>query len=439
MPYRDLEPAIRRIATEIHERRRAHRPVVERAEEGLFDRLVAHPAARARLFQLVDAFPALLDPDDVYRHVEQYLDDPAVPGPLRRLVRTAGRLPAGDRVAAATARRSVEHMASRFIAGTDAPSAQPAFRRLWDARVGVIVDLLGEKTITDHDADRYAARVATMITELVRVAAGVAPARRSIAVKPTALSPRLDPLTAAAGLEDATRRLEPLLRSAVDRDLLVWFDMEQHKVKDVTLTLFRQLVDDPALAALQAGIVTQAYLRESYADLVALVDWAGPRRPPIAIRLVKGAYWDSETVVARAHGWPVPVYERKPETDANYERCTRFLLEHRGDVQPAFAGHNLRSIAHAMAAAEALGVDAAELEFQMLFGMEAGLAAAVRSLGPRVNVYVPIGELVPGMSYLVRRLLENSSNDSFLRQASRSELDALLVPPRAADAPEVAA
>jgi RHH-type proline utilization regulon transcriptional repressor/proline dehydrogenase/delta 1-pyrroline-5-carboxylate dehydrogenase len=432
MPYRDLEPAIRRTATEIQRRRRAHRPLVERAEEGLFDRLVAHPAARARLFQLVDAFPALRGPDDVYQHIAQYLDDPAVPGPFRRLVRAAGRLPAGDRVAARSARRSVEHMATRFIAGADARSAAPALRRLWEAEVGVIVDLLGEKTISDADADRYADRVATMITDLVAVASDVAHERRSIAVKPTALSPRLDPLTAVTGQADATRRLEPLLAQARDRDLLLWFDMEQHKVKDLTLTLFRALADDPRLAGLHAGIVIQAYLRESQADLVELVEWAPGHQPPLSVRLVKGAYWDSETVVARAHGWPVPVYERKAETDANYERCTRFLLEHRDAVRPAFAGHNLRSIAHALAAAEALGIDASALEFQMLYGMEAGLARAVRSLGPQVNVYVPIGELVPGMSYLVRRLLENSSNESFLRQANQaSELDALLIPPAA--------
>jgi RHH-type proline utilization regulon transcriptional repressor/proline dehydrogenase/delta 1-pyrroline-5-carboxylate dehydrogenase len=438
MPYRDLEPAIRRTAAEIQRRRRAHRPLVERAEEGLFDRLVAHPAARARLFQLVDAFPALGGPDDVYRHIAQYLDDPAVPGPLRRLVRAAGHLPAGDRVAAVSARRTVEHMATRFIAGSDARSAAPALRRLWAAEVGVIVDLLGEKTISDEDADRYADRVQTMIADLTAVAAGVEHGRRSVAVKPTALSPRLDPLTAAAGRADATRRLEPLLAQAMERDLLVWFDMEQHKVKDLTLTLFRALADDPRLAGLQAGIVIQAYLRDSRADLVELVEWAAGREPPISIRLVKGAYWDSETVVARAHGWPVPVYERKTETDANYERCTRFVLEHRDAVRPAFAGHNLRSIAHAMAAAESLGIVATELEFQMLYGMEAGLAKAVRSLGPQVNVYVPIGELVPGMSYLVRRLLENSSNESFLRQANQaSELDALLRPPAVAE--EVAA
>jgi RHH-type transcriptional regulator, proline utilization regulon repressor / proline dehydrogenase / delta 1-pyrroline-5-carboxylate dehydrogenase len=429
MPYRDLEPRIRQIAADIQDRRRAHRRLAERAEEGLFDRLVSQPAARARLFQLVDTFPALHDTDDVYAHITQYLDDPAVPAAFRRMVRVARRLPGGERVAASAARRGIEHMATRFIAGRDAASARPAFQRLWDQNLGVIVDLLGEKTITDQDADRYAVRAEQMVSDLIPSDAARDP-RRSIAVKPTAFAPRLDPLTADAGLDEAARRLLPLLHRAAEHGLLVWFDMEQYRVKDLTITLFRELLDDPALANLRAGIVTQAYLRDSLADLVQHVRWAEGRTTPIAIRLVKGAYWDTETVVARAHGWPVPVYERKPDTDANYERCTRFLLEHRGVLHPAFAGHNIRSISHAIAAADALGIDRRELEFQMLHGMEAGLAAAVRSLGPLVDVYVPIGELVPGMAYLVRRLLENSSNESFLRQASRAEeLDALLTPP----------
>jgi RHH-type proline utilization regulon transcriptional repressor/proline dehydrogenase/delta 1-pyrroline-5-carboxylate dehydrogenase len=183
-----------------------------------------------------------------------------------------------------------------------------------------------------------------------------------------------------------------------------------------------------------AGIVIQAYLRDSAADLAELLAWSRSARRPVAVRLVKGAYWDAETVTARAHGWPVPVYEHKGDTDANYERCTRRLLEHAAgrdpSVHPAFASHNVRSIAHAIAVADELGLPRSELRFQMLYGMEGGLAGAVRSLGPQVDVYAPIGDLVPGMSYLVRRLLENSSNESFVRQTTRRlDESKLLAPP----------
>ena len=333
------------------------------------------------------------------------------------------------------ARRGITHMASRFIAGTDAAAARPTFERIWAAGMGVIVDLLGEKTITQPDADRYAARVAGLIEDL-RATPGEG--RRSIAIKPTALAPRLHPLTAELGLAEARERLVPILRAATAADLLVWFDMEQFEVKDLTLTLFRSLLGDPELAAARAGIVIQAYLRDSTRDLADLLAWSAEHRRRFSVRLVKGAYWDAETVLARAHGWPVPVYEHKGDTDASFERGTRLLLEHRAGsdptVQPAFASHNVRSIAHAIAVADDLGLPRTDLQLQMLHGMEGGLAAAVRSLGPQVDVYAPVGDLVPGMAYLVRRLLENSSNESFVRQTSRQvDEDVLLAPPSTTD------
>ena len=423
----------------------------DRAEQRLLEVVIADPAARARLFQLVDAYPALRRRAEVVDHISGYLDHESVPGHLRHAVRAARRLPGGDRAAAGAARAGIAHMAGRFIAGTDADDARPVFEQLWDAGLGVIVDLLGEKTVTQADADRYAARVAALVAALASDA-GPGQRRRAIAIKPTALAPRLRPLTASVGLDEARGRLEPILHEATAAGLLVWFDMEQYEVKDLTLELFRSMVTGPAAAtatggttaAPSAGIVIQAYLRDSAADLDELVRWTSQAGRPVAVRLVKGAYWDAETVTARAHGWPVPVYEHKGDTDANYERCTRLLLEHRAGrsptVAPAFASHNVRSVAHAIAVADDLGLPRTELRFQMLYGMEGGLAGAVRSLGPEVDVYAPIGDLVPGMSYLVRRLLENSSNESFVRQTTRhldeSKLLAAPIPshPRVVDA-----
>ncbi|HET6575029.1 MAG TPA: L-glutamate gamma-semialdehyde dehydrogenase, partial [Fimbriiglobus sp.] len=122
------------------------------------------------------------------------------------------------------------------------------------------------------------------------------------------------------------------------------------------------------------------------------------------------------TVLAAQHGWPVPVWTQKWQSDANYEKLSTFLLENHAWLVPAFGSHNVRSIAHAMAVAEQLGVPPRRYEFQMLYGMADPIKDAIRSLGHRVRVYTPYGELLPGMAYLVRRLLENTSNDSFLRQ-----------------------
>ena len=246
MPYRDLEPAVAHIGRELQAHVRQRRSRRDRAEQRLLDLVVAEPAARARLFQLVDAFPALRGSEDVSDHIAGYLDDEGVPAPLRLAVRASRRVPGGDRVSVGVARRGITHMASRFIAGTDAAAARPTFERIWAAGMGVIVDLLGEKTITQPDADRYAARVAGLIDDL-RATPGEG--RRSIAIKPTALAPRLHPLTAEAGLAEARERLVPILRAATAADLLVWFDMEQYDVKDLTLALFRDLLGEPELAA----------------------------------------------------------------------------------------------------------------------------------------------------------------------------------------------
>src|SRR5581483_9067405 len=169
------------------------------------------------------------------------------------------------------------------------------------------------------------------------------------------------------------------------------------------------------------------------ADLRDLVAWSkGALSIPLQIRLVKGAYWDYETVVAKAEGWPVPVFEEKAQTDANYERCIRHLIANAGAVRPAFASHNLRSLAYGLAAARAAGLPDGAVELQMLYGMAEPVHAALRSMGQRLRVYAPVGELVPGMAYLVRRLLENTSNESFLRHrfAEGKELRQLVRPPK---------
>src|SRR5205814_2928239 len=115
------------------------------------------------------------------------------------------------------------------------------------------------------------------------------------------------------------------------------------------------------------------------------------------------------------NGWPVPVFLQKPESDANFETLSRVLLENESVVTAAFGSHNVRSIAHAQAVADGLGIDPSRFEFQLLYGMAGPIKRALVELGYRVREYSPVGELLPGMSYLVRRLLENTSNEGFLR------------------------
>ena len=192
--------------------------------------------------------------------------------------------------------------------------------------------------------------------------------------------------------------------------------MEQYAHKDLTFDIFRSVLLEPEFRDwADVGIVAQAYLPETEGDLRSLADWARERGTPVTVRLVKGAYWDYEVLHARQIGWPVPVFLQKWETDASFERCARFLMEHHERLRPALGSHNVRSLAHAMAAAEAFGVPEDGYEVQTLHGMGESIQRALVERGQRVRVYTPYGAMLPGMAYLVRRLLENTSNESFLK------------------------
>ena len=151
---------------------------------------------------------------------------------------------------------------------------------------------------------------------------------------------------------------------------------------------------------------------------------------PIGIRIVKGAYWDMETVLALQAGWEILFGRIKPQTDMAYERCAKWLLK----IQTLFfqcASHNVRTLAHTMETAKELGVPESRYEFQVLYGMAEPVRKGLKNVASRVRLYCPYGELIPGMAYLVRRLLENTANESFLRQsfAEGEEIDRLMENP----------
>jgi RHH-type proline utilization regulon transcriptional repressor/proline dehydrogenase/delta 1-pyrroline-5-carboxylate dehydrogenase len=404
---------------------------------------MSHPSFKTQLFRFVDVFPATNDDADVLSHLREYFDDTDAPRLLDMGMGAADHVPGGGRLSASIARRNITRMAHQFIVGATPAEAVEGLHRLWRAGSAFTVDLLGEKTVTDAEGDRYVARVEQLLDALLVATAGWAPddqlehddigplPRTNLSLKPTAVASQYSALTREAGLAQAKARLRPILKRAAQQGAAVYLDMEHYGVKDLTLELFRDLLSEPELAGLDAGIVIQAYLKDSRDDLADLIAWSSQQARPISVRLVKGAYWDAETIEARAEGWPVPVFEHKEETDANFERCTRLLLDHHGEVRAAFGSHNLRSVGYAVSYARSKAIPDSAYEIQMLYGMAEPIQAAIRRLGLRLRVYAPVGELVPGMAYLVRRLLENTSNDSWVRHrfAEGRDLDELLTPP----------
>jgi RHH-type proline utilization regulon transcriptional repressor/proline dehydrogenase/delta 1-pyrroline-5-carboxylate dehydrogenase len=133
---------------------------------------------------------------------------------------------------------------------------------------------------------------------------------------------------------------------------------------------------------------------------------------------------------ARQHSWTPPVFEAKRDSDRNFEALTRRLVEAWPHARPAIASHNLRSVAHAVSVARELGREDRDVEFQVLRGLGDDLAAALADRGHRVRIYCPVGDLVAGMAYLVRRLLENTANESFLGEQQRgTPIEELLAAP----------
>src|SRR5256885_9265607 len=273
---------------------------------------------RAALFRFVDVTPACRSLDDLARHLSGYLGELGErPPPLEVAMRMAGSKP-GRAALGAAAAGGVRHMAHRFIVGESPRRALGVLRELWEGGAASSVDLLGEATVTEAEADRYAERCADALDTIAEAAPkwperpllesdslGPLP-RANLSVKGSALTPHLRPDAPNLGREDASRRMRPLLRRARDLGAHLHIDMESLDSLETTMDLIFELLDeDESREGPSAGLVLQAYLRESPGQLDRILSWAGesPRRPPLVGRLVQGAHSGP-----RARGGP-----RRPE------------------------------------------------------------------------------------------------------------------------------
>ena len=451
MTVLDREQRIQQTARDIFAAARPDKPSVlstERWQGEMMEWAMADELLKVELLRFVDVFPTLRSRREISRHLREYFarQGVATPTALRWGVNLAAQRSPVAPLANAVIRRQMKGFAQRFIVGRDARDAVPALRALRRVDTGFTLDVLGEATVSETEALAYQGTYLDLLDDLATVAGswesvpvvdqaawGPLP-RVNLSLKVTSLYSQLDPVDFDGGVAAVKDRLRPIFRKAMATGAALTLDLEQFRYRDLTFTTFTSLLDEEEFRKYEhAGVVVQAYLRDAGADLEQLLRWAKERGRVFNLRLVKGAYWDYETVQASQEGWPVPVFTHKPDSDANFERLSRIMLEHPGQVRPAFASHNVRSLAAAIVAAGELGLPDDAYEIQMLHGMGDPIKHAIRGMGLRLREYAPVGELIPGMAYLVRRLLENTANDSFLRQTyvEGAAVDELVRPPQA--------
>ncbi len=277
------------------------------------------------------------------------------------------------------------------------------------------LNLLGEAVLGDAEADRRLKGTRALL------------ARRDVdyvSIKVSSVSSQLSMWAYDETVERVVKRLTPLYELAAQSPSakFINLDMEEFRDLDLTIAIFKKVLEQPQLAKLEAGIVLQAYLPDALAAMQDLTQWATARRraggAAIKVRLVKGANLAMEQVDATMHGWPLATWSSKLETDSNYKRVLNYSLtpERADAVRLGVAGHNLFDIAYAWLLAKERGVES-QVEFEMLLGMATGQAEAVRGDVGGLLLYTPVvhpREFDSAISYLIRRLEENASQENFM-------------------------
>jgi RHH-type proline utilization regulon transcriptional repressor/proline dehydrogenase/delta 1-pyrroline-5-carboxylate dehydrogenase len=279
-------------------------------------------------------------------------------------------------------------------------------------------DMLGEGARTAEDAERYFQSYADAITAIGRTAGNAAlPARPGISVKLSALHPRFEAISRDRVMRELTPRLLELARLARSHDLAFTVDAEEADRLELSLEVFAACFADPSLCGWDGyGLAVQAYQKRAAAVIDHVADLAHALDRRVTLRVVKGAYWDTEIKRAQERGLvDYPVFTRKPMTDLNYLNCAGKLLSLRPRLFPQFASHNALTVATILELSD--GSDG--YEFQRLHGMGEALYARLLAEHPQAvcRIYAPVGGHRDLLAYLVRRLLENGANSSFVAQA----------------------
>lgn len=317
---------------------------------------------------------------------------------------------------ASIVRLLVRMMAKRFIAGESINTSHETLQALRDTNREATLDQLGELVVSSKEADEYFEKVLQLIHGLKlhvpkgeKNKAGIYKAH--VSIKVSALSHDFRPQAFEATYAKVAPRLRRILQEAEREEVFIHVDAEHYHYRDLVLEIYSKvLLETPELKNYsQTGIVVQAYLRDGSKHLMDVVELAKKRNLRMCIRLVKGAYWDAETIEGEAHQFIPPQFLNKEESDLHFRQLAYMALKNHNHIQLAIGSHNLQDHAFVESVRELRFPEAPVIEHQCLHMTYEALSHGLAKMGWPTRNYMPIGNLLVGMAYLVRRIMENSS------------------------------
>jgi len=313
-------------------------------------------------------------------------------------------------------RFSVRLMAKRFIAGESIELAEQSLRQLQKTSRDVTLDQLGELVVSEKEANHYQEQVIKLVKGFElhvprgeRNSAGILKAH--VSIKVSALCSDFKPEAFEYTYQHVAPRLRSILLAGKEESVFINIDAEHFHYRDCVLKIYRKvLLETESLKDYgDTGIVVQAYLRDGASHLEDVVDLAREREMTMPVRLVKGAYWDAETVEADAHSYNAPEFLNKEETDLNFRGMVDKIFKSHPHLKICLASHNFSDHCFAEALRETQYPEIDPIEHQCLHMTYEALSTAMAKMNWAVRNYVPVGSLLVGMAYLVRRIMENSS------------------------------
>ena len=357
-------------------------------------------------------------------------------GIMKKMV---GRL--GEPVIRKAVRQSMELMGSQFVMGVTIAKALKRAKPVESKGYTFSYDMLGEGARTMEDADRYFESYMNAIKEIGEAAKGLGPINSpGISIKLSAIHPRYEFTHYQRVMEELVPRLKMLAMEAKKYDIGLTIDAEEADRLDISLDVIEAVFSDDDLGEWQGfGMAVQAYQKRA----IYVIDWirelTKSNQRKMMVRLVKGAYWDTEIKNSQAEGFDgFPVFTRKASTDVSYQACAKKLLDHRDTIYPQFASHNAYTVSTILEMDAESNFYKSEnkmhkgFEFQRLHGMgESLFNQVVNNEKVACRVYAPVGAHVNLLAYLVRRLLENGANSSFVNNIvdENISVESLLVDP----------